>query len=113
MNLKFSESDENHYLEPRRPAIDGAQCPKLQFHGIQENSFKVCWINRAIDNLGNVIAMTDDEALDFFRRVKSTYAIFEVPMGETVRQFFMHFTNNWELKSIKMMSLINRFLESQ
>jgi hypothetical protein len=37
---------------------------KYRFHS-SENSFKVSWINRAIDNLGKAIAMTDDEALDF------------------------------------------------
>jgi hypothetical protein len=58
-----------------------------------ENICKINWINRAIDNLGKKIIMTDDEAMDFFRKVKSTYAIFELPIGETVRQFFMFFTN--------------------
>jgi hypothetical protein len=66
---------------------------KIHFHSF-ENNIKVSSINRAIDNLGNVIAMTDDEALDFFSRVKSTYAIFELRIGETVREFFMYFTNN-------------------
>lgn len=66
---------------------------KYPFHSF-ENNFKVSWINQAINSLGKVIAMTDDEALDFFRKVKSTYAIFEVPTGETIRQFFMYFTNN-------------------
>jgi len=58
-----------------------------------ENNCKINWINRAIDNLGEKIIMTDYEALDFFRKVKSTYAIFELPIGETMRQFFMFFTN--------------------
>jgi uncharacterized C2H2 Zn-finger protein len=68
---------------------------RFHFHSF-ENNFKVSWIEQAIDNLDKVIAMTDDEALDFFKKVKSTYAIFEVPVGETVRQFFMTFTNYYE-----------------
>jgi hypothetical protein len=58
-----------------------------------ENNSKINWINRAIYNLGKKIILTDDEALDFFRRVKSTYAIFDVPIDGTRRQFFMTFTN--------------------
>jgi hypothetical protein len=61
-----------------------------------ENNCNLSWINQAIDTLGKAIAMTDDETLDFFKKVKSTYAIFEVPIGETVRQFFMTFTNYYE-----------------
>ena len=58
-----------------------------------EKNCKISWINRAIDNLGKKIIMTDDEALDFFRKVKSTYAIFDVPIDGTRKQFFMTFTN--------------------
>jgi hypothetical protein len=58
-----------------------------------ENNSRTSWIDRAIDNLNKKIAMADVELLDFFRRVKSTYAIFEIPIGGTVRQFFMFFTN--------------------
>jgi hypothetical protein len=61
-----------------------------------ENNCNISWINQAVGNLGKVIAMTEDETLDFFKKVKSTYAIFEVPIGETVRQFFMTFTNYYE-----------------
>jgi hypothetical protein len=65
---------------------------RFHFHSF-ENNFKVSWIKQAIDNLDKVIAMTDDEALDFFRKVKSTYAIFDIPMDNTRRLFFMRFTN--------------------
>jgi hypothetical protein len=53
MNLKFSESDENHYSEPRRRAIEGAQCPKLQFHCVQENKFSCSLIPSLSQNLDN------------------------------------------------------------
>jgi hypothetical protein len=59
-----------------------------------ENYSKASWINRAIDNLDKITAVTDDVALDFFRKVKSTYAIFDVPIDGTRKQFFMTFTNN-------------------
>jgi hypothetical protein len=58
-----------------------------------ENKRKTSWIDRAIDNLNKKIVMADVELLDFFRRVKSTYAIFEIPIGGTVRQYFMFLTN--------------------
>lgn len=58
-----------------------------------ENDYKIDWIHRAIDNLGKKIVMSDSEILDFFKRVKSTYAIFEIPIGETVRQILMNLTN--------------------
>jgi hypothetical protein len=70
--------------------------PDKYYYFSLENNSKISWINQAIDNLGHAIAMTDDEALDFFKKVKSTYAIFEVPVGETVRQFFMTFINYYE-----------------
>jgi hypothetical protein len=35
-----------------------------------ENNCKINWINRAIDNLGEKIVMTDYEALDFFQEGK-------------------------------------------
>ena len=50
--------------------------------------------------------MTDYEALDFFRNVKSTYAIFELPIGETMLQFFMFFTNYQEQTQV-MIDLID------
>jgi hypothetical protein len=40
--------------------------------------YKINWIQRALANLGNRILMEDHEILDFFTRVKSTYAIFEI-----------------------------------
>jgi hypothetical protein len=58
-----------------------------------KNSSKTDWIDRAIDNLNKKIVMTDFELLDFFRKVKATYGIFEIPIGENVRQFFMFLTN--------------------
>jgi len=73
---------------------------KLYFHSF-ENNFRTSWINRAIDNLEKVVEISNDEALDFFRKVKSTYAIFELPIGNTVRQYFVYFTNNWESRFIK------------
>jgi hypothetical protein len=65
---------------------------RYPFYSFKNNS-KTNWIDRAIDNLNKKIVMADFEILDFFRKVKSTYAIFEIPIGETVRQFFMLFTN--------------------
>jgi hypothetical protein len=58
-----------------------------------EKNYKIDWIHRAIDNLGKKIVMSDSEILDFLKRVKSTYAIFEIPIGETVRQILMTLTN--------------------
>jgi hypothetical protein len=37
---------------------------KFYFHSIEKN-VRVSWINRAIDNLGRVVEISNDEALDF------------------------------------------------
>ena len=54
-----------------------------------EKEYKIGWIDRALANLGKKILMLDTEILDFFRRAKSTYAIFEIPAGTTIRQISM------------------------
>jgi hypothetical protein len=65
---------------------------KYPFYSFK-NNYKTNWIDRTIDNIGKKMLIPDDEVLDFFRKVKSTYAIFEIPIGESLRQFFMYFTN--------------------
>jgi hypothetical protein len=54
-----------------------------------EKEYKIGWIDRVLANLDKKILMLDTEILDFFRRVKSTYAIFEIPVGSTIRQISM------------------------
>lgn len=54
-----------------------------------EKEYKIGWIDRALADVGKKISMLDTEILDFFTRVKSTYAIFEIPVGTTIREISM------------------------
>jgi hypothetical protein len=54
-----------------------------------EKEYKIGWIDKALANLGHKTLMLDTEILDFFKRVKSAYAIFEIPVGTTSRQISM------------------------
>jgi len=57
-----------------------------------EKDYKIDWVDRAITNLGRKIVVEEHEMLDFFRRVKSTYAIFEIPVGSNFKRILMRFT---------------------
>jgi hypothetical protein len=50
-----------------------------------QNSVKLDWLDRVLANLGKKVMIKEFEMMDFLRRVKSTYAIFEIPMGESVK----------------------------
>jgi hypothetical protein len=50
---------------------------------------KIIWLQRAIENLDKEIILTDHELSDLLTRVKSTYAIFEVPSGSAMRLIFV------------------------
>lgn len=53
---------------------------------------KIEWLKRAIANLGLRTIVEDFEIRDFLRRVKSTYAIFEIPCGEILRRILIKIT---------------------
>jgi hypothetical protein len=57
-----------------------------------ENDYKVLWIDRALMNIPKKIVLEDSEIRDFLRRVKSTYAIFEIPMESTLKHVYMRLT---------------------
>jgi len=52
-----------------------------------EQNFKIPWVDRAILNLGKKINIENAELGDFLRTTKSTYAIFKIPMPNSVRYF--------------------------
>ena len=53
------------------------------------NSIKLDWLDRVLANLGKKVMIKEFEMMDFLRRVKSTYAIFEIPMGVSVRMILI------------------------
>ena len=53
---------------------------------------KIRWLERAIANLGRRTIVEDSEVRDLLRRVKSTYAIFEIPRGESLRRILIKIT---------------------
>lgn len=53
---------------------------------------KIQWLERAVDNLGVRTIVEDFEIRDFLRRVKSTYAIFEIPIDDIVRRILISVT---------------------
>jgi hypothetical protein len=53
---------------------------------------RLVWLDRGIDNLDKEILLTDDELTDFLARVKSTYAIFEIPTEDAVRRILVTLT---------------------
>jgi len=57
-----------------------------------EDDYKVIWIDRALMNMAEKIAVEDSEIRDFLRRVKSTYAIFEIPTESTLKHVYMKLT---------------------
>ncbi len=57
-----------------------------------ENDYKVDWIDRALMNIPKKIVLEDSETRDFLRRVKSTYAIFEIPIESTLKHVYMRLT---------------------
>jgi len=57
-----------------------------------ENAYDIDWIDRAINSIEKKIPIKDTEARDFLKRIKSTYAIFEIPVGNIVKQVYIGFT---------------------
>ena len=57
---------------------------RYNLHSLESN-VNVIWIDKAIKNIGKKTPMYDSEIMDFVTRIKSTYGIFEIPMGGTVR----------------------------
>jgi hypothetical protein len=55
---------------------------------------RIIWLERAINDLGKEILLTDDELSDFLTKSHSTYAIFEIPMGREVRRISFALTAN-------------------
>jgi hypothetical protein len=58
-----------------------------------ESNHDINWIDRVINNLEKKISIKDNEARDFLKRVKSTYSIFEIPVGDIVKQVYIGFTD--------------------
>ena len=58
-----------------------------------ENNHNINWIDRAINNFEKKFSITNNEARDFLKRVKSTYAIFEIPVGNVVKLVYIGFTD--------------------
>jgi hypothetical protein len=52
-----------------------------------EQNFKIPWVDRAIRNPGRKINIENAELADFLRTTRSTYAIFKIPMPNSVRYF--------------------------
>jgi hypothetical protein len=50
---------------------------------------RIDWIDRAVGNLGIRTNVEDFEIRDFLRRVKSTYAIFEIPADKILRRILI------------------------
>lgn len=57
-----------------------------------EKDYQINWVDRAVANFGKKILMIDYEILDFLGKVKSTYAIFEIPTASTIRRVLMYLT---------------------
>ena len=53
------------------------------------SSIKLDWLDRVLANLGKKVMIKEFEMMDYLRRVKSTYAIFEIPMGESVKMILI------------------------
>lgn len=51
------------------------------------------WLDRAVNNLENKISISNDEAIEFLKLVKSTYAIFKIQFGSTIKQIYVGFTS--------------------
>jgi hypothetical protein len=63
---------------------------RYPFYSLDKYSIPI-WIDRIIANVGKKIILADFEILDFFRRIKSTYAIFQIPGGDSLKQFIITF----------------------
>jgi hypothetical protein len=57
---------------------------RFYLHSLK-SSVNVNWIDKAIKNIDKKTPLSDSEIIDFVTRIKSTYGIFEIPMGRTVR----------------------------
>jgi hypothetical protein len=64
---------------------------RFYYYSLHKNQ-KIDWLNRAVANLGTETSVEDFEIKDFLRRVESTYAIFEIPDGQTLRRILIKIT---------------------
>jgi hypothetical protein len=53
---------------------------------------RIDWIDRSVSNIGKKTMVKDFEIKDLLRRVKSTYAIFEIPIDDIVRRILISVT---------------------
>ena len=53
---------------------------------------RIDWIDRSISNIGKKTIVKDFEIKDLLRMVKSTYAIFEIPIDDIVRRILISVT---------------------
>ena len=53
---------------------------------------RIDWIDRSVSNIGKKTIVKDFEIKDLLRMVKSTYAIFEIPIGDIVRRILISVT---------------------
>ena len=47
-----------------------------------EQNYNIDWINSALTNSNKKIRMEDPEVIDFLRRIKATYGIFQIPNND-------------------------------
>lgn len=66
--------------------------PHRYYYYSVDKDEKIQWLERAVDNLGIRTIVEDFEIRDFLRRVKSTYAIFEIPIDHIVRRILISVT---------------------
>lgn len=60
-----------------------------------EQNYNIDWINSALTNLTNPykkIRMENPEVIDFLRRIKATYGIFQIPTRTSTKWFAMCIT---------------------
>ena len=66
--------------------------PHRYYYYSVDKDEKIQWLERAVDNLGIRTIVEDFEIKDLLRMVKSTYAIFEIPIDDIVRHILISVT---------------------
>ena len=51
------------------------------------------WLDKTLASLGEKVRMEDEEVVDFLRRIKATYGIFQILTGASMRFFGTCITN--------------------
>jgi hypothetical protein len=57
-----------------------------------EYNHKRDWLDRAVSNLEKKTVISNNEAIEFLKLVKSTYAIFKIQFGSTIKQIYVGIT---------------------